>query len=87
MLSDSVIRKINDQIEADLRVLPSNWSSAESKATALDRIAQMKALLNPQPSRTDILSELAEAIVEVQRNSNRTSTNDLISDLVAAFRR
>lgn len=91
MLSDSNIRKINDQIKKELDTVDSWVSDADDKAAALKRITKLNALLNPQPSREEILKELADAIVNADRTRNPhaqpTSASDLVSELVTMFRR
>jgi septal ring factor EnvC (AmiA/AmiB activator) len=87
MLSSTNVRKINDQIERELRDVNSIVTSNEDKIAALDRIARLKALLNPQPSRSDILSELASAFVEAQRTPPPTPADNFANALADIFRR
>lgn len=92
MLSDRNIIEINRQIERELKTVDSWMSDADDKTAALKRIAKLKALLDPQPSREEILKELANAIVVAERSKTETTTStppapDLISDLVTLFRR
>lgn len=88
MLSNEVARKINRQIENEMRDLNSTFTSNEDKLAIIDRISKLKQLLEPQPSRSDILDELATAIVEAQRKPKTTNpAHDLVAELFAAFRR
>lgn len=87
MLSDDNIRKINDQIESEVRDLGSFMTDDEDKPAILDRITKLKALLSPQPTRSDILAELAAALTEAQRNPPPTFADNLIDQIVASFRR
>jgi len=87
MLNDNNIREINNQINRELRNVNSICKSPDEKLQALDRIAKLKALLTPQPSREEILSELAAALVEAQRNPPATFADNLINDIVGHFRR
>lgn len=47
MLSDNNIRKINDQIKDELRTVDRAFVSHQEKMEALERIAALKALLDP----------------------------------------
>jgi len=87
MLSDQNVRRINNQIADELRTVDSICSSDQEKIAAIDRIAKLKSLLTPQPSRSDILAELAEALVEAQRNPKPTFADHLVSDILSALRR
>lgn len=77
MLSDRNVRKINDQIANELRTVGGAFTSAVDKAAALDRIAKLQALLTPQPSREDILTELAAAIVDETKKPHQPSPTAL----------
>lgn len=55
MLSDRNVRKINDQISDELSIVGSWTASEEDKKAALERIAQLKAILD-EPSASDELS-------------------------------
>lgn len=88
MLSDSNIRQINRQIAAELRIVDSSIRSHAEKMVALERVTKLQTLLSPQPSREEILSELAASIVEAQRNPQPpTPAENLIADLATLFRR
>ena len=87
MLSNHNVHKINRQIENELRIVGSIITSDEDKTAALDRIIKLKALLTPQPSREDILAELAEALVEARRNPTPTFADTLVSEILNAIRR
>lgn len=64
MLSQNNINKINDAIADEMHTVTGAFISHEDKTAAIERIAQLKELLNPQPSRQDILRELAAALKE-----------------------
>lgn len=89
MLSDYNIRKINEQITSELRIADSYGATHAEKMEAFERVAKLQALLNPQPSRTDILQELATAFAAAQQPTKpvQPSGNGLIADLIAEFRR
>ncbi len=72
MLSQSTISNINDQIGRELRIVKDWMKDDAEKDAALERIAKLKDLLNPQPSRTDILQELANALVNAHPNQPAT---------------
>jgi hypothetical protein len=87
MLSRTVIVKINRQIEDELRIVDSICSSQQDKLDAIERIAKLKALLSPQPSREEILDELASAItVQVRQkdtqNVARLSVGEVLADMI-----
>jgi|RhiMetStandDraft_4_1073278.scaffolds.fasta_scaffold23783_1 hypothetical protein len=86
MLSQSNINKINDAIADEMRTVTGAFTSHEDKTAAIERIAQLKELLNPQPSRQDILRELAAALKE-QSTPTTPNTADVIADIFATFRR
>lgn len=67
MLSNDNIRQINDLIRKEIRAYDSWGADADDKSAALENIAKLQALLTPQPSRSDILAELADALVNVQQ--------------------
>lgn len=66
MLSDNNIRRINEQIARELRNVNSITTNNSEKMAALERVAKLKELLEDtkQPSRGDILSELADALTK-----------------------
>jgi hypothetical protein len=86
MLSQTTVNKINDQIRRELHTVNSSFSSHEDKMEALERIAKLKELLNPQPSRQDILRELAIALTDRQTPTPH-SASDLVTEIFATFRR
>jgi hypothetical protein len=86
MLSDHNVRKINDQIANELNTVDSWTASDDEKTAALDRIAKLKALLMPQPSREQILSELADAIAD-RAKADYLSPQDLVDRANMLFRR
>jgi vacuolar-type H+-ATPase subunit I/STV1 len=59
MLSDSNVRKINDQIENELRDLRFE-SDHEEQLEIIERIAQLKALMEPTPSVAEILAAIKD---------------------------
>jgi hypothetical protein len=69
MLTNATIRQINHQIQDELRIVarPSFMTSDEEKSAALDRVAKLRNILEPEkaetPSRKAILQELADALV------------------------
>lgn len=87
MLSNDNIREINRAIESELREVTFIGTSDEEKDAALARIAKLKALLYPQPTREELLAELATALVEAQRNPPHTLADTLFENLAAVFRR
>lgn len=90
MLSNSAIHSINRQIERELRELNSILTSDEEKVAIIDRIAKLKELLNPHPSREDILAELAAALVDAQEEKSTRQSHDVMFDLgsvIASFYR
>lgn len=87
MLSNDNIREINRSIERELRNVSSIATSDEEKVAALDRIAKLKALLYPQPTREELLAELATALVEAQRNPPPTLADTIFENVAAVFRR
>jgi hypothetical protein len=87
MLSDQNVRMINVRIGNELRTLDSICSSQEEKLEAIERIAKLKELLTPQPSRSDILRELAIALKQEQKPSTEHTVTDYIADAIATFRR
>ena len=86
MLSDHNVQKINDQISDELRIVDGAFTSHTDKMEAIERINQLKSLLSPQPTRQDILAELALAIKE-QNTPTTQSPADLVTEIFAAFRR
>lgn len=86
MLSNDNIRNINRQIENELRDVNSIRLSDEEKSAALDRIIKLKSLLTTQPSREEILAELADALAEAQRNPPPTFADNLMTDIVGLLR-
>lgn len=85
MLSDRNIAEMNRQIAAELRNADSICSTPEEKMQALERIAKLRELLTPQPTREDILTELASALKGEQKKSAHEDIT--IGDIFAAFRR
>lgn len=73
MLSESNIRKINDQISEQLRTAGSSLRTAAEKDAALSRVAQLKALLDDteKPSRKTMLKELASALIEAREETRQ----------------
>lgn len=71
MLSNENIRKINRQIESELRNSTAFMASNEDKMAALDRVAKLKSMLEPTPEPADlrktIVQELAALIAETQK--------------------
>lgn len=61
MFSSDNVREINRQIDRELREVRMSDDHNE-KLAAIDRIAKLKALLSPQPSREEILAEVADAL-------------------------
>ena len=86
MLSQDNIAKINDLIDDELRTASGAFTSHTDKMEALDRVATLKALLTPQPSRNDIIRELATALKE-QNAPAQQSPADLVTEFFATFRR
>jgi hypothetical protein len=86
MLSNDNIRNINRQIASELRTVGAYMSSNEDKAAALARIAQLQSLLNPQPTRQDILAELAAALTAQTPAPTRTTAESIL-DILANVRR
>jgi hypothetical protein len=86
MLSEDNIDKINDLIDDELRTASGAFTSHEDKQKAIERITQLKSLLSPQPTRQDILKELAAALQE-QSTPATPSTADLLSEILTTFRR
>jgi hypothetical protein len=87
MLSQDNIDKINDLIDDELHTANGAFTSHKDKMEAIERVATLKALLTPQPSRTDILRELATALTEAKRTPASQSPSDLIADILSTFRR
>lgn len=89
MLSDSNVRRINDQIERQLRDLRFADAGSPEALAILIQIKEMQTLLNPQPTRSDILKELAEAIraTPAPEETKEPSAADLLAEIVATFRR
>lgn len=88
MLTDKNVHEINKQIERELRVVNSFVSDNEDKAAALDRIAKLEQLITPpQPSRRDILTELADALVDKARREQHLGTRDICIALANALSR
>jgi hypothetical protein len=84
MLSQNVINKINHQIEDELRNVDSICSSPQEKMEAIERIAKLKALLTPQPSREEIMSELASALTDkVQQKETQYDSRPSLGDIFA----
>lgn len=73
MLSDSNIKKINDEIESELRWISS--SDHEDKMQTLERVAALKALLDPTPTAEQIVAALKTPELP----------NDLTRDLKSIF--
>ncbi len=78
MLTDATIRKINAQIQSELRNADSYVASQEEKLAALERVVKLKEILDPieveAPSRKTIIRELASALIEAReetRDRNR----------------
>lgn len=89
MLSDNIRREIENQIERELRDARMAFDHAE-KLECYERIAALKAALDPQPTREQILTELAEAISEAQKtmpSSDNPTLAETLVDLVGSFRR
>lgn len=83
MLSTTNVRKINDQIERELRGVSGAFTSHEDKMAAIERITQLKSLLSPQPTRQEILSELAAALKEQSTPTPQpTSLSDLLTQML-----
>lgn len=87
MLSEENIELINKQITKEVKSLEGFFTSDEDKPAILDRIAKLIALLSPQPSRQEILSELAAAIVAEHKTPTEPDFMDDISTIIANFRR
>lgn len=87
MLSQNNINKINDAIRREMNTVTGAFTSHEDKMAALERVAQLKGLLDPQPSRQDILREFAAALKEERTPTTQHSAADVIADIFATFRR
>lgn len=88
MLTDRTIREINEQIQSEVRGARMAFNHAE-KLECYERISALTAALDPQPTRQQILTELAEAIAVAQKAPKHRDARpvDLIADLIANFRR
>lgn len=86
MLSASNVQKINDQIKRELRTVDRFVASDEEKMAAIERVAELKKLLTPQPTRQEILQELAAALVEARSNPTPPQPRDFIDAFFCAIR-
>lgn len=62
MLSQSTINDINRRISTLLRENARFITSDEDRATNLKEIESLSAVLNPQPSKDEIIREIAAAL-------------------------
>jgi hypothetical protein len=85
MLDANTVRKLNRQIEDELRTVDSALSSHQDKMEALERITKLKELLTPQPNRKDILRELATALQE--KNQTPSLHANAVSELLSFLNR
>lgn len=85
MLYDETIRKINQQIEIELRNVDSLGSTDDEKMAALERIAKLKALFDPQPTSEMIRQELASIIVNVCQKENDVPTHLSLAEIFRVF--
>jgi DNA-directed RNA polymerase specialized sigma subunit len=85
MLSSHTVHKINNQIQDELRIVDRFTTSHQEKMEALERIAELKKLITPQPTRSEILEELATALYEARNAPSPTAT--AISDLLGLLNR
>lgn len=73
MLSEKNIREFNKMIEDELRA--ARFGIRSERDNHLRRAAEIKAILEPtQPSREDLLAELAAALLEQSRKLQAPST-------------
>lgn len=87
MLSNDVIRKINRQIEDELRTVDSICSDQQEKLDAIERIAKLKELLTPQPSIEEIAQRVA-AILQIQQQPTPQPApiqTDILRNLASFF--
>lgn len=82
MLSDRNVRDINSAITSELRNVDSMFTSNEDKMAALERISKLKSLLSPQPTRQEIIAELATALKEA---SPTTSHAQRLVEIISAY--
>jgi hypothetical protein len=89
MLSDRNTRMINDHIERSLRDLRMEDAGSPEAIAIINQIAEMQKLLTPQPTRSDILEELAKALHEnpAPATPKDPTAADLIADILGSFRR
>lgn len=87
MLSEDNIAKINDQIDDELHNADRPFSSHKDRMEALERAVTLKSLLSSQPTRQDILAELASALLKEKSAPAPQSPADLITEIFATFRR
>lgn len=80
MLSDDNIRRINRQIEDQLRHL--DLCPRDEEADVIKTIAALKALLEPQPSTEQIVRETLAALATVSEpKRSEPSVSDLLNRL------
>jgi hypothetical protein len=87
MLSDRTIREINDQIQREVRDARTSFDHDE-KLACYERIAALKSALDPQPTRGDILTELAEALAgTTPTHAPQTTPADALITAICNLRR
>ena len=87
MLTDRNVREINRLIEAEVREYRMSFDQDE-KLEAVARIRALQNLLQPQPTREELIAELAQAIVDAKPTETREPTaSELFADILGAFRR
>lgn len=79
MLTENNLIALNKQIEKELSIY--NSILCTDKEAVLRRIALLKNILEPLPSRSDILQELAEAIVDAQQKRISEDASDKIDHI------
>lgn len=87
MLTDTTVREINRQIQREVSSLSSICIADEDKPAILERIAALTKILQPQPTREELIAELAAAIVEIQKDSAPSPADNLVDVLNGIFRR
>lgn len=77
MLSQDNIDRINNQIESEIDKLDSIFTSTGDKPAIIARIAALKAVLEPQPTREQLIAEIAEAVIEKLKSTQPPTLMDL----------
>lgn len=77
MLSNHIVRKIEDQIARELRTADSICSDPDEKMEALDRIVKLKAILNPETI----------IVVKDMEEAEEDTLSSTLLELVRSFRK